>query len=97
MVGQAVAQAVGEVGGFGSSFLQGTNPLDGCVMDLQIGSDTQHAPRLLWRFGVLLAVNADARQVFPRLPVATATEQALAARIVQQQPMLRDDSILPVG
>jgi hypothetical protein len=95
MVGQAVSNVGG--GGYGSSFLQGLNLLDGCMMDVHIGGDTQHTPRVLWRFGVLLAVNADARQVFPQLPVATAAEQALAAHIAQQQPTLRDDSILPAG
>lgn len=75
-----------ESGAFGVAFLLGKNPLDGCVMD--VSPDGQAGPpgeplRLLWRYGALLAVSASAQRHFPRLPVANAAEQAVAAHIAQ--------------
>jgi len=78
----------------GMSFTLAPNPLDGCVMDVDIGDQTA---RVYWRFGVLVAVDASARQEFPNLLVADAEEQTAVANIMRQQPALRDDSILPTG
>jgi hypothetical protein len=72
--------------GIGAFLMVATNPLDGCVIDAQIGADVKDTARLLWRFGVLLAIDTTARRLFPHLPVANAAEQALAARIKAQQP-----------
>jgi hypothetical protein len=38
-------------------------------------------PMLLYRFGVLLAANASAQQLFPELPVASTDEQAFAQQL----------------
>ncbi|HEY7975247.1 MAG TPA: hypothetical protein VID72_07890 [Ktedonobacterales bacterium] len=86
--------ANGQSGVNGIAYSLAPNPLDGCVMDVDVSGYTA---RLLWRFGALLTVDGTARHDFPTLPVANAAEQALAARITQQQPPLRDDSILPAG
>lgn len=87
------AEGAGSTGGMGVSFTVGTNPLNGCVMDVDYGGARS---RLLWRFGALVAVDQIAHHVFPQLPVANAAEQALVASILAQPP-LRDDSILPKG
>lgn len=88
---QAESDSAG--GGAGFSFNLESNPLNGCVMDVIYGGATS---RLLWRFGALVAVDANAHRVFPKLPVATAQEQATVAQIMAQS-QLRDDSILPVA
>lgn len=87
------AESDNSAGGSGFSFNLGSDPLDGCVMDVNYGGATS---RLLWRFGVPVAVDANAHRVFPKLPVATTREQALVAQIMTQS-QLRDDSILPTG
>lgn len=49
------------------------HPIEGCSLTLlnQRGQDTAH---FVWRFGVLLAADAPAHQLFPALPVAPADE-----------------------
>lgn len=94
--GSAVQQTVDATNsgdGPAYSILSAPNPLDGCVMEVVYGGATS---RVLWRFGVLLALDSSAHRIFPQLPIATAAEQALADRIASQ-PALRDDSILPTG
>ena len=92
---QPLGQAVSDFqDNLGVTFNLAPNPLNGCVMDASFGDSKA---RVFWRFGVLLAVDASARRIFTHFPVATAEEQAQVARIMAQQPTLRDDSILPTG
>ena len=81
-VDQAVNAVISGVT-YGASVNVGQQPLDGCVMDVTLAGMVM---RVFWRFGILLAIDTRAHQIFPALPVATAAEQALAARIMQQQP-----------
>jgi hypothetical protein len=60
----------------------GQNLADGCFIDLSSGPEGG-GTYLLYRFGLLLAVNAPARQWFPTLPQANAHEQALAHQMAQ--------------
>jgi hypothetical protein len=59
-------------------------PADGCVVVNQTTNVTQQLTgqpeMMLYRFGVLLAASALAHQLNPDLPVADASEQALARR-----------------
>jgi hypothetical protein len=61
-------------------------PAEGCALVGQLIASAdgaaRTAPVLLYRFGLLLAANADAHTLYPLLPVADAEEWALAARIV---------------
>ena len=78
----------GSGGGYGATLGLGRDPLVGCVVDVSLndtGNGGGPSAHLLWRFGVLLAVDANARKVFPQMPVATAAEQALASSIDPQQ------------
>lgn len=83
---QAMSAAPSTLGasGYSESYMIGTNPLDGCVMDVTFSAGLQVTARVLWRFGALLAMNDTARKAFRQLPVANAAEQAQAARIIQQ-------------
>jgi hypothetical protein len=55
---------------------------NGCVIEYsETSSDTQPKARILYRFGVTLAVNTDAQRLFPDLPVANAAERAIAQAI----------------
>jgi hypothetical protein len=58
-------------------------PANGCLLiggksTASKGPLTGAAPLLLYRCGVLLTANAEAKQAFPMLPVATTAEQSLA-------------------
>lgn len=66
--------------GVSLGLILGSNPLNGCVMDVQVqgGKDTS---RLFWRFGALLALGTSAQKRFPQLPLATNAEE-LAAKYV---------------
>ena len=74
------------------AFVSGTPRAAGCVAaaTLQHGASlVETSPRaadayLLERFGVLLAANDLAHQLWPTLPTASAEERALAQRITQQ-------------
>jgi hypothetical protein len=72
----------------GYSFAFGTNPLDGCVMDLIFIDDpatsVQTTTHVVWRFGALVALDGVAHKRFPSLPVANDAEQAAATLILQQ-------------
>ncbi|HST90295.1 MAG TPA: hypothetical protein VLJ14_18110 [Ktedonobacterales bacterium] len=61
-------------------------PADGCALTGQLiasaDGTARPAPVLLYRFGLLLAANADAHTLYPLLPVADAGERALTQRIV---------------
>ena len=63
-----------------------TVPAEGCALVGQVIASTdgtaRPVPVLLYRFGLLLAVNADAHTLYPLLPVADAGERALAGSIV---------------
>ncbi|HEX6817435.1 MAG TPA: hypothetical protein VF120_03610 [Ktedonobacterales bacterium] len=72
----------------GVIYVSDADPTDGCFV---LVPPTAFAPNavplgtpaatLLLRFGVLLALNGEAHQIAPDLPVADATEQAIAQRI----------------
>jgi len=72
----------------GIEYVAGPDPTDGCFVSVD-PSSLAFAPvppvvqpaTFLLRFGVLLAVNASARQIAPQLPVAGAHEQAIASRL----------------
>jgi hypothetical protein len=59
------------------------NPANGCVVELHAEENpgAHLRPDVLYRLGVVLAANADARRIFPGLPVASAAEQAIAQAI----------------
>jgi hypothetical protein len=64
-----------------------SNTADGCFLGVQ--QDTSATPsataaELLYRFGLILALNRQAQQMFPGLPAANAHEQALAQQMAQQ-------------
>jgi hypothetical protein len=75
----------------GIAYVSGPDPTDGCFVSVDPSSFAV-APvppivppaTFLLRFGVLLAVNAAARQLAPQLPVADAYEQAIARRLQAQ-------------
>jgi hypothetical protein len=71
-----------------SSATSGTNPADGCFIALSTADATGAiqgpAAYMLYRFGLLLTVNTQARQLFPMLPQANAHEQALAQQMGQR-------------
>ena len=55
------------------------NPADGCVIAIrQPNATTGASPLLIERFGVMQAANAEAARIYPRLPLADATAQAIA-------------------
>jgi hypothetical protein len=64
------------------------SPADGCLIVAPLfgsnGLPLAQPAYLLYRLGLLLAANAPARTSFPRLPAATANEQALAQQIAAQ-------------
>jgi hypothetical protein len=65
------------------------NPADGCLFTVTPAGDiasTASAPTsvYLYRFGILLTVNANAHAGAPGLPVANADEQALARQLATQ-------------
>ncbi len=70
------------------TYISGPDPLDGCFVSVPpsalasspIPLLTQPAT-FLFRFGVLVAVNAAAHQAAPQLPVADAAERAIAQRL----------------
>lgn len=80
---EAAFEAVNNAGDTsnGESFALATNPLDGCVMDVQYGNG-RHTVRVFWRFGALMAVDAVAHAALPALPVANAQEQAEVTSIL---------------
>jgi hypothetical protein len=64
-------------------------PAAGCLVVGRPASGTPIVsipPVLLFRLGVLLAVNASAQRLFPELPVASADEQALAQQLAANMP-----------
>lgn len=75
----------------GIVYASGSDPADGCFVSVAPSAlaftpappVTQPATFLL-RFGVLVAVNAVARQIAPELPVADADEQAIAQQLQAQ-------------
>lgn len=77
--------------GGGVVYASGPNPTDGCFVSVAssalavIPNPPISGPTtFLLRFGVLVAVNASARQIAPTLPVADASEQAIAGRLQAQ-------------
>ncbi len=63
-------------------FVSGPTPTDGCVIEIDYGG-----PALfLQRFGVLLAVNNAAQNPVDNLPMADATEQAIARQLMARLP-----------
>ncbi len=72
----------------GIEYVSGPDPTDGCFVSVDPSSfaDPPVPPivqpaTFLLRFGVLIAVNAAARQLAPQLPVAGAHEQAIARQL----------------
>ena len=63
-------------------FVSGPTPTDGCVIEIDYGGSAL----FLQRFGVLLAVNAAAQNPVDNLPMADATEQALAQQLMGKLP-----------
>ena len=56
---------------------------DGCGISVTLADSTQSEPLdLIYRFGVLLAANDAAHQTFPKLPVASPAERALAQQLL---------------
>jgi hypothetical protein len=67
-------------------YLAGTNSANGCLAEGSLLNNftpvpTLPAPQLLYRFGVLLAVNAVAHRYWPDLPVADSYEQGIAKQL----------------
>lgn len=62
------------------------NPVEGCVAGVQIQQPSGTVTiELLYRFGVLLTLDAAGSVTFPYLPSADAQEQALAQQILAHQ------------
>ena len=64
--------------------LPATTAANGCLIEVQLntpGSDAGPA-YVLYRFGVLLAVNSEARLLYPSLPAAGSYERALVNQMV---------------
>src|SRR5258708_12091459 len=75
----------------GIEYVAGPDPTDGCFASVDPPSlafpplpPILHPPMFLSRCGVVLAVNAAARQIAPHLPVAGAHEQAIARQLEVQ-------------
>jgi hypothetical protein len=68
---------------------QASNPAAGCLLTayLQSGgvANPQPVARCLYRFGVLLALDAAAQKSWPTLPLANAFEQSIAQQIEAQK------------
>jgi len=62
-------------------YLAGTNAANGCLVKAVIPESSAPVGYLLYRFGVLLAVNAAAHHYWPSLPMADAYEQGIAQSI----------------
>jgi hypothetical protein len=87
---QALANSGATVGTNSTSMRGGgdANQADGCF----VGEDTTNSngtpvaaeAQLLYRFGAVLAVNAQAHQEFPALPTANAHEQMLTQQMAQE-------------
>lgn len=61
----------------------GRTPETGCSLDLTLGDSGQSDPLYLYyHFGVLLAANDAAHKTFPKLPVASSAERALARQLL---------------
>jgi hypothetical protein len=67
---------------YGMSFDLMLNPLDGCVMDVNLGTGNA---RVFWRFGVLMVVDKLAHNIMRALPVANAQEQAAVTNLMLGQ------------
>ena len=81
--GPALTGTTGEI-----LYTSGPDPTDGCFVSVAPSAFASppsppllHPATFLLRFGVLVAVNAEAHQVAPRLPVADASEQAIAQHV----------------
>ena len=71
------------------SFTSSARRAQGCVVtitlqehDAQSGKIVQRKAYLLWRFNVLLAANAEAQRLLPKLPVAPPSDQAVVQAIL---------------
>ena len=62
-------------------YLAGTNAANGCLVKAVIPASSAPVGYLLYRFGVLLAVNSAAHHYWPGLPMANAYEQGIAQSI----------------
>ncbi len=86
LINQPQSQGSMSVNGF--SLVLSANPLDGCVIPLMFSSDESSkakiTSRVLWRFGAVVALDDTAHTLYPWLPIASATDQAVANRILQQ-------------
>jgi hypothetical protein len=77
------------VGSNNASMRAGDDPnvADGCFVGLTTtdsnGTPVAGEAQLLYRFGAVLAVNAQAHQEFPALPLTSAHERALAQQMAQ--------------
>lgn len=61
----------------------GRTPEVGCSLNLTLNDPDQSAPLYFYyRFGVLLAANDAAHKMFPKLPVASSAERALARQLL---------------
>lgn len=66
-------------------FAIGSNRAAGCLAVARSDTDPHAAPAyFLYRFGVLLAANAQAHSYFPDFPLADASEQSIAVQIAAQ-------------
>ncbi|HLZ24502.1 MAG TPA: hypothetical protein VKQ30_20500 [Ktedonobacterales bacterium] len=61
---------------------------DGCLLTIELnyGRMQVHRALVLYRFGILVAANDDAHQLYPGLPVASSEDRALAEHIAAQSP-----------
>ncbi len=65
-------------------FYAGTNHAAGCLGVATMQESPQPSPYFLYRFGVMQAANTAAHQDFPDVPVASASEQAIAQQIANE-------------
>lgn len=89
------------VSGFALEPVPSADVTQGCLLLYQPPSATQPlsaAAQLLYRYGVLLAANAMARQLFPSVPPADAAEMVVAQRLAAEvQPSPSGITFTPVA
>jgi hypothetical protein len=77
----------GSGAGLSATTYAGTPPAAGCAIQIRAAQDdpTQPVAIVLCHFGVQLAVNVRAHQLYPTPPPATPAEQALAQQLIASQ------------
>lgn len=77
-------QYTAAIGNVSWQLFAGTNRAAGCLGIVTPDNSQQPPAYCLYRFGILLAANAAAHRYFPMLPVADASEQAIAQQIANE-------------